>query len=206
MSNARKKGREEPSLRLFKSDFLEFFTHISPVTVLVVFLPLIGWLIWLSIRAGINGWQLIGLFALGVVIWTPTEYILHRFLFHFHPKNPSELTQRIFFLMHGIHHDQPRDKTRLVMPPPVSLPLSGLFFLAFRLIMGNAAFALFAGFLLGYVIYDMMHYALHHLTYEGRAFKALRKHHALHHHKTPDQRFGVSSMLWDRVFRTLPAD
>ena len=205
---AQRQKRETASTRLFKSDFLEFFTHISPVTVLVVFLPLIGWLLWLAAKvdAGRGWWFTPLMFLIGLAVWTPSEYILHRFVFHFKPRNPSPFIDRVSFLMHGIHHAEPHEKTRLVMPPVVSLPLSAIFYLAFRLIAGTAAFAIFAGFLTGYVIYDMMHYALHHLPYLGKTFKMLRKHHALHHHKTPEQRFGVSMMFWDKVFGTLPAD
>jgi sterol desaturase/sphingolipid hydroxylase (fatty acid hydroxylase superfamily) len=63
----------------------------------------------------------------------------------------------------------------------------------------------FSGLIAGYLTYDMLHYATHHIPMRGRYGKFLRKYHMLHHFKTPDQRFGVSSPLWDRVFGTLPA-
>jgi sterol desaturase/sphingolipid hydroxylase (fatty acid hydroxylase superfamily) len=34
----------------------------------------------------------------------------------------------------------------------------------------------------------------------------LRKHHYLHHFKTPEARYGVSTPLWDVVFGTLPRE
>jgi len=78
---------EEKSIRLFKSDFLEFFTHISPITVLVVFLPLIGFLIWRSAQQNPGSWwNVLISFFIGLAIWPLVEYLLHRFLFHWQPK------------------------------------------------------------------------------------------------------------------------
>ena len=62
---------DEKSIRLFKSDFLEFFTHISPITVLVVFLPLIGFLIWRSAQQNPRAWwNVLISFLIGLAIWS----------------------------------------------------------------------------------------------------------------------------------------
>lgn len=204
------KARDERGVRLFKSDFMEFFTHISPVAVLVIFLPAVAFFLYRSALATRSVWQVLAGFLIGVAIWTPTEYLLHRFVFHFSPPNPSERMQRFLFLMHGVHHAEPRVKTRLVMPPVVSLPLAGLFYLLFNLVigrlLGQSAWVpgVFAGFILGYLIYDLTHYALHHFSFKGRYFEKLRRHHMAHHFKTHNQRFGVSTWFWDDVFRTNP--
>ena len=66
------------------------------------------------------------------------------------------------FIIHGIHHDHPNDKMRLVMPPSVSIPLAAIFFLGFWLVLGDAAFPAFGGFMLGYLAYDYTHYYVHH--------------------------------------------
>jgi hypothetical protein len=120
--------KDDAPLRLFKSDFLEWFTHISPVLVLVVFLPIIGFFLWRSARAnqGLGWWHVLISFAIGLLVWPLVEYLLHRFVFHFSPENPSERMKRILFLMHGVHHAQPREKSRLVMPPVVSIPLAAI--------------------------------------------------------------------------------
>jgi hypothetical protein len=67
---------------------------------------------------------LVGILA-GVFLWAFAGYILHCFLFHFPAKPKWE--ERLAFLFHGIHHEQPRVKTRLMMPLAVSIPLA-LFF------------------------------------------------------------------------------
>jgi len=200
-------------IRLFKSDFLEFFTHISPVAVTIIWLPVI---IFFLVRAFIINpfsgfpWHILLGFILGIFFWTFTEYTLHRFLFHLNPRTPA--MERIAYLFHGIHHHQPQIKTRLVMPPVVSVPLAFLFFGLVYLVVVvllNAPIwfePLMAGLMLGYLIYDLIHYATHHFPMKRGYLKFLRKYHMQHHYKTPKQRFGVSSPLWDYVFGTHPTD
>ena len=108
------------------------------------------------------------------------------------------------FIIHGIHHDHPNDKMRLVMPPSVSIPLAALFFLAFWLILGDAAFPVFAGFIGGYLAYDYTHYYVHHFVPKSKFGKRLREHHMRHHFQDHRYGYGVSSPLWDVAFRTLP--
>ena len=200
-------------IRLFKSDFLEFFTHISPVAVTIIWLPaIIFFLVRASIVNPISGfpWHILLGFILGMFLWTFTEYTLHRFLFHLNPRTPA--MERIAYLFHGIHHHQPQIKTRLVMPPVVSVPLAFLFYGLVYLVVVvllNAPIwlePLMAGLMLGYLIYDLVHYATHHFPMKRGYLKFLRKYHMQHHYKTPQQRFGVSSPLWDYVFGTHPTD
>ena len=199
-------------IRLFKSDFLEFFTHISPIVVLIIWVPITGICLGLSIMSGIDSGLLPWLplvFASGLFFWTFAEYMLHRFVFHFPPKNQWQ--ERITFLFHGIHHSQPQSKTRLVMPPVVSIPMAGIFFLLFRVIFGFSGtqanflvYGLFAAFITGYLCYDMIHYATHHFSIRAGWLKKIKLHHMQHHYKTPNMRFGVSSPLWDIAFGTNP--
>ena len=198
-------------IRLFKSDFLEFFSHISPVAVLVIWLPVaLFFLIRAIVLAPFGRFPAfipIG-FLLGLFLWTLAEYTLHRFLFHMPVKGAR--AQRIIFLFHGVHHAQPQMKTRLVMPPVVSIPLAAIFFgfyyLVFAVILNAAHWVgpVFSGFIVGYLIYDLTHYATHHFPMRKGYFKFIKRYHMQHHYKTPDKRFGVSSPLWDHVFNTYP--
>src|SRR5512139_3303226 len=74
-------------IRLFKSDFLEFFTHISPVTVTIIWLPFAGYMLVSEILAGLargdSLWYILAAFLIGLFLWTFAEYNLHRFVFHF---------------------------------------------------------------------------------------------------------------------------
>ncbi|MHC1682716.1 MAG: sterol desaturase family protein, partial [Clostridiaceae bacterium] len=185
MSTPKPIHQDEP-IRLFKSNFLEFFTHISPITVLVIWVPVVLYCLVrsaLTLPAKTAGWLIPLAYLIGLFFWTFAEYILHRFVFHFHAK--SAAGQRITFLFHGVHHAQPQCKTRLVMPPVVSIPLAALFFGLFYLILAvllpaaNWFLPIFAGFLTGYLVYDLTHYATHHFPMRTRAAKYLKKYHML---------------------------
>ncbi len=197
-------------IRLFKSNFLEFFTHIHPAVVAAIWTPVALIALVLGILrkpADISAWAIPGMFLLGLFLWTLAEYVLHRFLFHFPARGPRQ--ERIFFLFHGVHHAQPQVKTRLVMPPVVSIPLALVFYGLFFLVVGvllKVRFLvgpIFSGFISGYLAYDLIHYATHHFPMRAGVWKWLKRHHMRHHYKSPDKRFGVSSPLWDYAFKTM---
>lgn len=193
-------SNKDETIPLFTSPWLERLSHIHPATPAVVFLPVAGWFLWQGLQG--NSWLTVaGLIIAGLFIWTLTEYSLHRWVFHYHPT--TDLGKKLHFLMHGVHHDYPQDHTRLVMPPPVSIPLAAAFGLAFSWIFGAQYEAIFAGFLVGYVIYDTTHYATHHWKMQGRVGRFLREYHLRHHFRDDDLGYGVSSPLWDYIFGTV---
>jgi sterol desaturase/sphingolipid hydroxylase (fatty acid hydroxylase superfamily) len=197
-------------IRLFKSDFLEFFSHIHPVMIIVLWLPVVIFFLVRSYQVLGAQTVLLPVFSLlfGLFLWTLTEYLMHRFVFHFKPRN--EWQKRISFLFHGVHHAQPQCRTRLVMPLPVSIPLAAVFLVLFYLIFSLALnspvwmAASFSGFLIGYLIYDLTHYATHHFAMRKGYLKFLKRYHMMHHYKSPNARFGVSSPIWDMAFATKP--
>jgi len=196
-------SRLSASPPLFQSRFLDYFSRIHPSVPAIVFVPVIGIMVWLGADGGYNALQIIALAALGILLWTLTEYCLHRLVFHWEPDHP--IGSRIHFIMHGVHHDHPNDRMRLVMPPAVSIPLSAAFLGLFSLVFGTpAAYPLFAGFILGYLGYDYTHYHVHHHTPRTDLGRRLREQHMRHHFQDHRYGFGVSSPLWDVVFRTLP--
>jgi sterol desaturase/sphingolipid hydroxylase (fatty acid hydroxylase superfamily) len=89
------------------------------------------------------------------------------------------------------------------MPPLPALIILSFFFGLFYLIMGNAVFAFLPAFELGYFMYSIIHYGIHAKKAPKR-LAHLWKHHNLHHFKYPEQAFGVSSILWDLIFKTMP--
>jgi sterol desaturase/sphingolipid hydroxylase (fatty acid hydroxylase superfamily) len=205
--------RDAEPIRLFQSDFMEYFTHISPVTIILVWLPIAILLIVYALMnapgAGFPAHIPLG-FLLGLFLWTLAEYTLHRFLFHYKPTSPRQ--ERIFFLFHGIHHAQPQVKTRLVMPLPVSIPgffiFFGLFYLILAVLLKSPQWIapLTSGFMIGYLAYDLTHYATHHFPMRSGYAKYIKRHHMQHHYKDAETRFGVSSPLWDWVFGTRGVD
>jgi dihydroceramide fatty acyl 2-hydroxylase len=191
------------SPQLFESEFLNFFSRVHPAVPAVLFIPVIVAMEWLAIADDLAVWKLALLSIGGVGIWTLTEYWLHRLVFHWEPDNG--FGRRMHFIIHGIHHDHPNDKLRLVMPPAVSIPLAALFYFAFTLVFGTPeAYPLFGGFIAGYLAYDYTHYYVHHFVPKSQLGKKLREAHMRHHFQDHRFGFGVSSPLWDVVFRTLP--
>ena len=146
----------------------------------------------------------IGLLVLiaGLFAFTFVEYMMHKHFFHMEPDTP--LKDKLQYTVHGVHHDYPKDKDRLAMPPFVSAAYAAIFYLVFTLIMGNYALYFLPGFLLGYTAYLGVHYIVHAYNPPKNFFKALWVNHAIHHYKDPDTSFGVSSPLWDYILGTMP--
>lgn len=188
---------------MFKSNFLESFSKVHFAVPLIIYIPTIGYLIYSSFARQAGLFNFLLYFGFGLMIWTITEYLLHRFVFHFEPQ--SEWGKRIHFIFHGVHHDFPQDAKRLVMPPSASIPLAILFYFLFSLFFKNQSilFSFFAGFLTGYLLYDMLHYAIHHANFKNPLMKKLKRHHMMHHYSDPHNGFGVSSALWDSIFGTV---
>lgn len=197
-------SNKDETARLFENDFLEKFTHVHFTVPLFIYLPVILFLLYhTAAKLPVTMAAAAGMFVFGFFAWTLTEYVLHRFVFHYEPK--TKLGRDIHFLFHGIHHDYPNDSTRLVMPPVVSIPLALLFGSLFWLVFGPNYFpAMFAGYLAGYLCYDMIHYATHHFSLKSRAGLWLRQHHMRHHFQNEHRGYGVSTPLWDYVFGTMP--
>lgn len=186
------------SVRMFKNEFLESLSKIHFSVPLFLFIPVIIYFIYEAIVNGITATAFAGYFVLGLFVWTATEYVLHRYLFHFVPK--SDWGLRLHFIFHGVHHDYPRDSKRLVMVPSVSIPLAALFYFLFSLFLSKAnLYAFFPGFILGYLAYDMTHYAIHHANFKSSFWKRIKQHHMLHHYDDPSKGYGVSSALWDKI-------
>ncbi|WP_183558108.1 sterol desaturase family protein [Mucilaginibacter sp. SP1R1] len=197
-------SNSQESVRMFKSDFFESLSKVHYTVPLYIFIPVILYCTYKAfVDAGIGFVQYAGLFIAGLFIWTIVEYIMHRFVFHFKPNENWKWAQRLHFVMHGVHHDYPSDAKRLVLPPSLSIPLAtGFYFLFNALLPVNYIFGLFPGFILGYLFYDISHYAMHHFNFKSGLFKKIKQHHMLHHYQDPDKGYGVSSPLWDKIFRS----
>ena len=119
-------ARLSASPPLFKSRFLDFFSRIHPAVPALIYLPVIAALVVLGADDGQGARAIMRLTLGGLLLWTLTEYWLHRKLFHWDPDHP--IGHRLHFIIHGVHHDHPNDRMRLVMPPGASIPLAALFF------------------------------------------------------------------------------
>lgn len=214
----------EPA-RFFGPDYLEVFTRTKWYVVPCFWLPIAAFLFYRSVTqfAGIDAplfanpldlplsttpfkcyLETLICFFVGNVIWTILEYTLHRFLFHvdyYLPDHPTFLT--LHFLTHGVHHYLPMDRLRLVMPPLLFFVLQVPFTnLGHALFPPSIANGIISGSFTFYVLYDVMHYALHH-TKLPAYMREQKKYHLAHHYKNFELGFGVTSKIWDYVFGTV---
>lgn len=189
------------SPRMFKSDLLDRVSRVHPAVVPIIFVPTIT---ALTVVGAVDvGTASLAWFPGGWLFWTFTEYWLHRLVFHFDADN--EWAHRFHFMIHGVHHDHPNDPLRLVMPPAASIPLASLFLLLFWSVLPAGAWMVFGGgFLTGYLVYDMLHYHVHHHRPRTALGRKLRESHMRHHFQDHSTGFGVSAPFWDAVFGTKP--
>jgi len=185
---------------MFDSRVLDALSRVHPAVPVLIFVPVIvGLTVWGLTSVSVAA--MVGLGVAGYALWTLFEYWLHRIVFHFEPE--EGLGARMHWIIHGVHHDHPNDPLRLVMPPAVSVPLGALVFGVIYLIFGaQYAPGLGAGFFVGYLVYDMTHYYVHHFRPRGRLGRALRERHMRHHFQDETRGFGISAPYWDEVFGT----
>lgn len=195
-------SNKDESVRMFENPLLDKVSRVHFTVPLFLYVPLALFCLFRALFIFNQYIWLLPLIILGVFCWTFTEYILHRFVFHYQPK--SKIGQRIHFITHGVHHDFPNDSKRLVMVPSISIPLCVFFYALFYYLLGESRVdSFFVGYLIGYLFYDISHYALHHYNFKGKFWLELKQHHMRHHYVEPENGFGVSSKFWDHVFRTM---
>lgn len=200
--DASHKPQSKGTKQLFKNPVLEKLsrTHIS-VPLIVFFSYASGLLYWSITHTSLSITATVGMFALGVVAFTWVEYMVHRYLFHMGAE--TEQRAKVQYTLHGVHHEFPKDKERLAMPPIVSITISTILLFLFRLILGDFVFSFLPGFLTGYAAYLSIHYMVHSFQPPKNFFKILWVNHSIHHYKNGDEVFGVSSPLWDYVYGTM---
>lgn len=197
------KPNHKGSAQLFKNPILEKMTRTHIAVPITIFLVIATGLIYYGITHGfINIFEAIGFFFLGWFIFTLLEYLAHRYVFHMDTDTP--LKARLQYLFHGNHHEYPKDKKRLAMPPVVSILYASAFFFIFKVIFGTFVFGVVAGMLFGYAMYLLVHYVVHAYPPPKNFLKQLWINHSIHHYKDPEAAFGVSMPLWDYILGTMP--
>lgn len=192
------------SAQLYNNPFLERLTRTHfAVPVIFYFALALAILFYAHFTNRLAGFTILILYPLGVFSFSFVEYLIHRFIFHFNAT--SESAEEIQYHIHGIHHEFPRDKDRLVMPPVLSISIAVVFFTLFYFTMGKYTYAFFPGFISGYSFYLLIHYAVHALKPPRNFLKFWWKHHSLHHYKSNETAFSVSMPLWDYIFGTMPS-
>nr|XP_032516243.1 fatty acid 2-hydroxylase isoform X1 [Danaus plexippus plexippus] len=198
--------------RLFESPLLEGLTYTPWYLVPMFWIPVI---IYLTVTqcfshvycgdvctSPITEVEFVFHMAIGFMVWTFLEYSLHRWVFHYDPGSSIKLIQ-LHFLIHGMHHKVPFDGLRQVFPPIPALVIASVLFLPIWCTLSYPWIKM-AGGLIGYLVYDMIHYYVHHGSpSDGTYLYAMKRYHSNHHFVNHDKAFGISNKLWDHVFKTL---
>lgn len=181
----------EGSIRIFVSPVAEALTR-SPPWLPFVWIPPV-------VAVVVEHHEMHASFLAGMGAWFMLEYLLHRFFFHL--PGESNAARGVRFLAHEHHHAFPHDRTRIVATP-WQLAL-GLLLVAPFARLGPAPWLTLSGTLCAYLIYEAIHFRIHHGTTHGRVMRGVRAHH-LRHHAPEGSRaaFGISSPLLDYVFGT----
>lgn len=191
----------EGQARLFENKYLEMLTKGNPILIWSMYIPILAYLIFRANTVyGLSALMIAGLFVGGMLYWTFFEYMAHRYLFHMISENIR--MKKVAYVMHGNHHEYPKDKTRLFMPPVPSLILSSALFGLHYLILWDYNWAFFPGFMFGYLLYASMHYAIHAIEPPFEFMRPLWRNHQMHHYRNEHLGYGVSNTFWDKVFGT----
>ncbi len=164
-------------VKLTRREYFADFFITPPLT-----LALMAWSVWSDFSVWWPLW-----FAGGLAAWTLYEYGFHRFALHHAPLLKD---------VHDLHHADQRDY--IAVHPAVTIAL----YVSFAVLFGIGSSALTVGFSTGYVIYAAAHTAFHYAKIgSGHWLFALKRHHALHH-TFHNANYGVTTRVWDRLFRT----
>ena len=146
--------------------------------------------------------QNFALIAVGILSWQLIEYGLHRYIFHYSAR--SGIGQKLVYAAHLSHHENPRAPSKFLSGFVLSAPIATAYWLLLYLASGSAHFAtyLLIGVGVGYISYQLLHFQAHHRRPRLRVFRYLQTYHMLHHYRTPELRFGVTSPLIDMVLGT----
>jgi sterol desaturase/sphingolipid hydroxylase (fatty acid hydroxylase superfamily) len=196
--NPKNKG----SRRLFTNPVLERLsrTHIAiPLTIFFIYSTIL--LYWSITHTSLSFMISAGMFILGALSFSWVEYMVHRHVFHM--KTFTDLRAKLQYTMHGVHHEFPKDRDRLAMPPLLSVTIATVLLLVLKVLLGELVFAFLPGFLVGYAAYLAIHYMVHAYQPPRNFLKSLWINHSVHHYKDGEIVFGVSSPLWDYIYGTM---
>lgn len=193
--------KNQGSKQLFQNPILEKLSRTHIAVPLTVFTLYAAALLYWSVRNNLLSPLItVLLFVAGMLFFTWVEYNIHRYVFHMGTKTP--MREKIQYVIHGVHHEYPKDKERLAMPPLLSITIGTILLFLFRLVLGDFVFAFLPGFLVGYALYLAVHYSVHACAPPKNFLRYWWINHSMHHYKDGAVDFGVSSPLWDFVYGT----
>lgn len=203
-----KKIKHRGQAQIFKNPILEYLTKAPAPVSATIYICIAVSLLYIGYRNEVvdPAWKAISIYTGAIFFWTFFEYFFHRYINHIDEYFPnSRWAGKIAYTIHGIHHEYPRDKERLLMPPVPGLLIVMLLYVVFFTILNSWVYFFMPGFMTGYLLYTYVHFSVH-TTPVPSWLKTQYRHHAIHHYKHPDKAFGVSTSLWDQIFGTMPPE
>ena len=195
--------KHKGSAQLFENPLLERLSHTHIALPVSIFLVTAVISLYYGFTRGfLTGLSGLGLFLAGWFGFSFVEYLVHRYVYHIPATSPGRV--KFQYTMHGVHHEYPKDETRLAMPPIITVFVASVLFLIFRFVFNTWAYGILAGFTFGYALYLFVHYAIHVYSPPKNFLKVWWTHHAQHHYRQDEVAFGVSSTLWDHIIGTMP--
>lgn len=189
--------------KMFDNPVLEKLTRTHFLVPIILYTVISAVCVSYTVYASvINRYHILWLYPLGVFSFSLLEYNIHRYIYHF--KAETEKEKQLQYNIHGVHHEFPKDKDRLVLPPVLSIVLAIAFYFLFKYTLGAAHLAFYAGFVEGYCVYLLIHYSVHRFRTPKNFLGYLWKHHSIHHYGNCDVAFAVTMPLWDYLFGTMP--
>lgn len=195
------------TVKMFTNDTIESLTKCAWYVPLVFWLPILfaesaHYVYLIDGLSNIRPSVVASGVAIGMICWLLFEYSLHRWVFHW--KSESYYGNIVHFLIHGHHHITPMDFDRLVFPPVPALILGAPFWYGVPKVLGiQWGYPWLVGFLIGYLVYDMTHFWIHHGVPKNALLKQQKRRHVHHHYFQPHVNFGISNPLFDYVFSTI---
>ena len=81
-------SNKDETVRMFDNNFMEALSRVHPSVPLIIYVPVIFYLIYLSFaQHSFSITRVSLLFIGGIFAWTFVEYVLHKYVFHFDAKS-----------------------------------------------------------------------------------------------------------------------
>ncbi len=191
------------SYSLIKAKYYNWFKNSSIVWGVFFLVTVLFWTNYFQRKqlAGIAVIKYLLFFFIGWLLWTISEYLIHRFAFHF--KSKKKVLKLVQFLLHGVHHSHPHNT--LIIPLFFRAGILIKSYLLFSVLPAIIFAPVYSGYLSGMLSYLFIHWAIHK-GYCKKLLSIQYKLHYWHHYKNQHSAYGVTLPLWDYFFGTLPPD
>lgn len=180
---------------------LKLFSAKNPMMVVLFSLPILGYFFFNIIKFEMDILTLIFAGFSGVFYWLIVEYLVHRYYFHWTPKNKT--LKAMVQSFHIYHHKHPNDLE--VINTGWFTTYIGIVFhyTIWIFLLGDSLFlhAYLFSFVISFCFYEYVHYTIHQKHYNSGIISYFQEFHLTHHMK-PNKNYGVVSPVGDILFNT----